>query len=113
MSAGARDHRITLLRKTAGKDAFGGEIEAWAPLCPDVWASKTDLRDAERIRAQQVGAVMTTRFVIGWSPETAALDAGDQVACEGKRYAISGVKDLGTRRDREITAAVQSERSAA
>lgn len=106
MQAGQLDRRLTLRRNTPTTDDFGGEVAQWADLAT-VWASKEDVRDAERVRAQQVGASITTRFKIR------PLDGGerpsvkDQVQCEGLTYEVAAVKELGRRIGWELSATAQ------
>jgi SPP1 family predicted phage head-tail adaptor len=109
MQAGELDRRIELRRATTVTDATGGETRTWFAIAT-VWASKQDVRDAERVRAQEVGATITTRFQIRWSSDVADLDASDELVCEGRTYAIEAVKEIGRRDGLEITAAARAER---
>lgn len=106
MRAGNLDRRLTLRRNTPTTDDFGGEVPNWADLAT-VWASKQDVSDAERVRAQQVGASITTRFQIRPLPGGARPSARDQVVCEGLTYEISNVKEIGRRSGWEISAKAQ------
>lgn len=106
MQAGKLDRRLTLLRNTPATDDFGAETPDWAEV-GEVWASKQDVSDAEKVRAQQVGASITTRFQVRWSALTAGISAEDQVACEGVTYMVVGRKEIGRRDGVEITATAQ------
>lgn len=105
--AGKRDRPLTIRRNTPTTDDFGGEVDAWSDLA-EVWASKEDVSDGERARAQQVGASITTRFQIP------ALEGGDRpsvkdhVVCEGLTYQVVGVKEIGRRAGWEISAVAQN-----
>ena len=109
MLAGRLDRRVTLMRQGAPTDdGYTTQPGAWAPLAT-VWASKQDVRDAERVQAQQVGASITTRFQIRYSSQVADLSPRDHLTCEGRTYAISAVKEIGRREGLEITATAQAD----
>lgn len=84
--------------------------EFFADLGNQVWASKADLSDGERVRAAQVQSTVTTRFVVRWSPFTVTITPKDRLVCDGVEYGISGIKETGARREfLEITAAARSD----
>jgi len=109
MIAGKLDRRITIERQGPETDdgltTVPGEF---APLAT-VWASYEPVSDAERDRAQQVGASRTARFVIRWSSTVSDVNPADQLVFEDRRFAISGAKELGRREGIEITATAQAE----
>jgi SPP1 family predicted phage head-tail adaptor len=104
MGAGKYDHRLDLLAPTSTKDGRGGDETTYASV-GKVWAERTDIRDAERVEAAQVGLTVTARFVVRSSSTTRQLDGTWQLECRGLRYSITGLKDLGRNEEREITAA--------
>lgn len=110
LSAGERDRRVRLWRFAPTKGPRGGAVDGWAD-AGKVWASKVDIRDAERVAASQVGTTVTARFGVLASSLTLALDASWQLELAGVRYAITGVKEVreGGLRGREITAAALGE----
>ena len=108
MNAGPRNRRITLQRAITTKDAFNADIETWGALAT-VWASADPLSDAERVRAQEVGAVMSMRFGILWSSVVDDLSPTDRLIYGGRTFNIVGVKELGLRDGLEITAAARAE----
>ena len=112
MLAGKLDRRITLVMDGVqdGRDAFNAPIMGSA-VSLTVWASKEDVSDVERVRAQQVGAEITTRFRVRWSNAVSGFDATGRVLFDGREYSVSGVKEIGRREGLEITAAARSERS--
>ena len=64
-----------------------------------------DAVDLGAVRAAQVGASVTTRFVVRFDSLTKTLTAADRIVYDGKVYAISGLKETEGRRDGiEITA---------
>lgn len=111
MNAGPRNRRIVLQRATLAKDAFNADVETWATLAT-VWASATPLSDAERVRAQENGAVMSMRFGILWSTVVDDLSPTDRLTYGGRTFNIVGVKELGLRDGLEITAAARAEAGA-
>jgi SPP1 family predicted phage head-tail adaptor len=110
MRAGALDRLLTLRRRMVQADALGEEVETFADLAT-VRASKTDISDAEKVRAQQVGAEITTRFQIRWSANWSDLNPKDRVACELREYEVVGVKEIGRREGIEITAAARADQN--
>lgn len=111
MQAGKLDRRIRLERATESRDAFNNAIKDWSTLAT-VWASKQDVRDSERLAAQEVGAEITTRFQIRWSSEVADISPLDRLVYEGKTYDIAAVKEIGRREGLEVTAAARAEPAA-
>lgn len=108
MEAGKLDRRITILRAVNTGNAFNEPVASWEPLAT-VWASKEDIRDGERIRAQTISADITTRFQIRHSTVVADVNAKDRVLCEGKTYDIFSVKEIGQRVGFEITATARAD----
>lgn len=106
MEAGKLDRRLTLRRNTPTKDEFGHEVANWSDLAT-VWASKEDVQDAERVRAQQVGASITTRFQIRPLAGGARPSVKDQAVCEGLTYEITNVKEIGRRVGWELSGTAQ------
>lgn len=106
MQAGKLDRRLTLRRNTPTTDEFGGETSDWADVAT-VWASKEDVRDAERVRAQQVGASITTRFRIRPLAGGLRPSVEWQGACEGLLYEITAVKEIGRREGWELSSVAQ------
>lgn len=105
IAAGSLDRRIQLLRyEGETTNDLGEPVEGWTP-AEKLWASKTDVSDVERVRAQAVGTNLTTRFVVRSSSVTRAIAAKDRIACEGRVYDVTGLKEIGRRDGIEITAA--------
>lgn len=103
MNAGDMDRRLTLHLVSTFDDGLSA-VEIFTP-GPTVWASKTEVSDAERWRAGQVQASVTTRFQVRYSPTTAGLTPQDRVECEGTTYNITAIKEIGRREGIEITGA--------
>lgn len=114
MHAGKLDRRLTLRRFVVATDGggnpvtddFGAEVGAWSDVAT-VWASKQDISDGERVRAQQVGASITTRFQIRPLDGGARPSVKYQAVCEGVTYEITAVKEIGRREGWEISAVAQ------
>lgn len=103
------DRRITIQRYViASRDAFNEPVYVWSDLVV-ASASKEDVRDAERVAAQEVGADITTRFQVRWTEVLSTVNAKDRVLYEGQVYSIVGTKELGRRRGIEITAVARAD----
>lgn len=75
-----------------------------------VWAHKSDVSDGERLRAREVQAVVSARFVVRWTPFTAGITPKDRLICDGPEYEIVGVKEAaGRRRWLELTCAARND----
>ncbi|MCR5874367.1 phage head closure protein [Phenylobacterium sp. J426] len=109
MRAGKLDRRLTLLSYGSdGTNAFGDPADAWTDI-GTVWASKQDVSDAERMRAQALGATITTRFIVRSTERARGLKRRDRVRCDGVTYDVVGLKEVGRRDGIEITAAAAEE----
>jgi SPP1 family predicted phage head-tail adaptor len=108
-ATGDLDRRVQFRRATLSDDGLQ-ETEAFRNHGTPVWASRKDASDAERVRAAQVQATLTTRFVVRWSFFTVDLTPKDRLVCEGTEYDITGIKEAGARHEfLEITAAARSD----
>lgn len=106
--ASTLDRRLTLRRATVTADAYNEPVEVWADLAT-VWGSRKDIGDGERWRAAEIGAEITTRFVIRWSSEVASLSPKDRLIEGGREYDIHGIKEIGRREALEITAKARAD----
>lgn len=107
MRRGNLDRLIQFQRATMVDDGFG-MVEVWGDHGDPIWSSKTDVSDAERYRASEVAASITTRFVVRWSAFSRDLTPKDRLVCEGREFNITGIKEgKGRRRWLEITAAAR------
>jgi SPP1 family predicted phage head-tail adaptor len=108
MRAGDLDRRITIRRATHAPNAFNELIATWSDVAM-VWAAARQVTDAERFRAQEIGAEVSTRFTIRYSSEVADLGPADRVVLEGREYNVTGVRKLGRREWLEIGAVARAE----
>lgn len=105
------DRPVQFLRNQLVDDGFG-MVPTWADHGPVHMANKSDISDAERWRAGETQAHVTSRFVLRWSPFTADIDPRDRLVCEGVEYEIVGAKDgKGRRQYREFTCAARTDLS--
>jgi SPP1 family predicted phage head-tail adaptor len=111
MKAGSLDRRITLLRGIETRNQFNEPILSWAPVAT-VWASKEDIRDAERVASQEVGADITSRFQIRYSSAVADVNPKDRLQLDDKVYDIVAVKEIGRRDGLEISAIARADQPA-
>jgi len=108
MRAGELDRRITLERVTTTWDEFNAPVEKWSTIAT-VWASKKDVRDGERMRADAVSSEISTRFRIRYSAAVEDLTPKDRVTYSGRVYDIFSVKEIGSREGIEITASARND----
>lgn len=101
---GSLNRRLQVHRAEAVDDGFAqtdGPLKAIGAAVP---ASLQDVSDAERMRAMQAGAIITTRFVVRSTAFTRAIRHSDRLTCEHRTYNIRAIKQLGRRDYLEITA---------
>lgn len=101
--AGELNRRAVLMAPTTEPDALGGEVTSWSEV-GQVWAQKTEIRDAERVQAAQIGTAITTRFVVRWSSLTRQVAENWRVRCDGVLHSVVRAKEIGLREGVEITA---------
>lgn len=105
VSIGELDRRITIV-------APGGLVDTGLSLVPgpettiaEVWARRRDISDRERIQGGISSSQIVSRFVIRWHPGIPRTGA---ILCDGLRFSISGIKELGRRGWLEITASAEA-----
>jgi SPP1 family predicted phage head-tail adaptor len=108
-AAGDLDRRVQF-RRSSLVDTGMSKTPVFADLGTPVWASKFDVSDSERLRAAEVQASITARFRVRWSTFTGGVTPKDRMACEGVEYDITGIKEIGRREYREITAAARADK---
>ena len=109
MAAGTLDRLVQFERCTLGDDGMS-RTEVFTPHGSVVPAQKQDISDAERWRAGEVQAHVTTRFKVRFSAFTADLTPKDRLVCDGVTYQITGIKEgAGRRQWLEITCAARSD----
>ena len=106
MNAGKLDRRISFERFTLDDDGFG-QVETWAAHGGSVAASKVDVSDGERMRADSVSASLTSRFVVRSSDFSRDLTPKDRIVYKGHVFAVYGIKELGRNNRLEITAGAE------
>lgn len=104
--AGSLDRRIVIERATSTNNAFNEPVETWATYTT-VWAARKDVSDGEKLAGGQVGASLSSRFVIRSNPTTKAITPEDRVNYDGSIWSIFGLKETAAGRNRfiEITVA--------
>lgn len=75
----------------------------------DVRAAYEPVSDSEKIAAAQVQATMTGRFRVRWAEALQDMNAMWWITYRGRRFDISGVKEIGRREVLEITAAARAD----
>ncbi len=107
-TAGERDRRLTILRRTLTYDAHYQPTETFVQLS-EVWASWRRATANERIAAGQVSADVTDIFEILWSPALAALDATHRLRFAGRDYDVTEVTEIGFHEGLLIRAAARAD----
>lgn len=102
------DRRITIERFTETRDTMNAVVKTWGTLAT-VWAAKADVSDGERVRAQEVGAEITTRFRIRFDSIVADVNPKDRVIYDGRTYDIAAVKEIDRRKGLEISATARTD----
>lgn len=87
------DHRIGILRAVNTTSEFNEPVPTWSTVL-ELWAMREDITAAESYRAVAVDAQITTRFTIRYSPESATIDAKHRIACDGRTYNITKVREV-------------------
>lgn len=103
------DRRVQFLRATLVDNGLE-QVETFSNHGATVPAQKKDISDAERFRAGEVQAHITTRFQVRWSAFTAGLTPKDRLSTEGRVYDVFGIKELDRRRTLEISAAARADK---
>lgn len=103
MDAGKLDRRVQFLRAGMIDDGYQQTAGTYISHGAPVWAAKMEVSDRERFAAGTVDPVITTRFQVRWSNLTASIDRADRLSCEGRGYAIVGIKEIGRREGIEFS----------
>jgi SPP1 family predicted phage head-tail adaptor len=108
MDAGHLDQRIDILQATTAPDAMNEPVETWSTLAT-VWAQVVPVMDSEKWASGQTLADQTLRFTIRWAYWISAIGPKNRITYSGRTYDVQGVKDLGRKGYREITATSRAE----
>lgn len=105
MRAGDLDQVITVQRKQMDWSAPEPK-EDWVDLLT-CRAARRDVSAGESYRAQAVQAKISSRFTVRWSPQTADVKPTDRIKFAGRNYNITGARDVGRQRFRELDAVAE------
>lgn len=108
MGAGKYDRVITI-RRSSKTNSGGSPVITWANYLTDIPASAIPLSDGERARAGQIEAQNSMRFRFWWSPEGATVNGKDEIIYDGVTFDINHVKEIGRRKEIELTAASRAD----
>lgn len=85
MSATDLRHRITIQRNAGVVDPLTGyHTPGWSPLLEDVPAQWLAGPGREYLASEALRSSVSGRFIVRWSPDSAAIDAGDRVLWDGR-----------------------------
>ncbi|KQM88652.1 hypothetical protein ASE67_02615 [Sphingomonas sp. Leaf23] len=106
MSAGPRDRRISIERRTVTSDDYGGEVETWTQIVQP-WAKITYGTGQERRVAAQESATLTATFRIREDSIAATITPLDRILFDGATWDIAS--SVPYRREaRDLTATRQA-----
>lgn len=97
--------RVQFLRAALVDDGYQTHQGPYAPHGSPVQASGYVISDRERYAADTVGVAAEVRFTVRRSSFTGGLRHTDRLVCDGRTYAIAGIKEIKHRVWIEITAA--------
>ncbi len=104
------DHRITIQQNTPTVDDYGGESDAWSDFIT-VSAERRDVSAREGYRAQEVGAEISARYKVRYSPDMATVTPKDRLVLEnGPTYNITGIRETQRNKWIEIDCVVRSDK---
>lgn len=98
IAAGELDRRITIWR-SAEIDDGTATVQGPPVQIAKRWARKRDVSDAERIRAAEQEAEVTTRFLVRSDFLTRTIGGDDVIRYKGRDYGVTGVKESAERED--------------
>ncbi len=93
MTASSLDRQVRFQRATLVDDGLSS-VEVWQDVGGTYWALRQDVSDAEKWRAGQVQATISTRFQIRDTEFTRGITARDRIICEGETFNITGTKQV-------------------
>lgn len=99
------DRAVQFLRAEVVDDGFQTRQGDYRPHGPRCWAAKSEISDAEKFSAGSVVPSLQARFRLPWSSFAAGIAHTDRISCEGRVYAIVGIKEIGRRAALEFTTA--------
>lgn len=92
MTAGRRDTFLVFERESSAQDAYGQEIETWAPIdAKGEWAAVLWGRGDERRAAAQEGGSQSATFQVLDHPGTRAVTIRDRIDAVGSKWDITGL----------------------
>jgi SPP1 family predicted phage head-tail adaptor len=98
IAAGELDRRIAIWRAAMVDDGTATDLGVPTQIGKR-WAKKTDISDAERVRASEQGQAITTRFLVRADPLTRTITGKDTIRHKRREYEVVGAKDSDERED--------------
>ncbi|RRH69970.1 phage head completion protein [Falsigemmobacter faecalis] len=106
--ARALDRRIELIR--VGHQNTGNGIRETITPIGSVWASRSDVGDAERAVAGTVQGTVRTAWLVRSSPLTRELKPKDRLTSQGLTFEILGLREIGRGNLIELTTEARLDR---
>jgi head-tail adaptor len=82
------------MRPVEANDELNTPVATW-PVVATRSAGRRDVSSGERLRAEQLGSTIDTRFRILRDSQIAGLDPTWRLSDRGRVYEITGVRELG------------------
>lgn len=100
--AGRKDRKITIQRATEARDAIGGVTETWSDHLV-LWAEVVPVSGKEALEYDRNVSSRTSRFIVHFLDD---ITREDRISYDGDSWNIRFLRELGRRRELEITAEV-------
>lgn len=104
MKAGNLDRRVQFLRAEAADDGYSSGTGKYLSYGNPTWASREDVKDAEKAAAGTIMSQLVVRFVVRSDPFTRTITPKDKIEEDGDAFEITGIKEIGRDEGIEITA---------
>ena len=104
MRAGELTRRLQFRRAPLVDDGLQAAIGAFADLGSPVWGARSDMSDGEKLTSGQSLGTLISRFRIRASTFSRGVTVKDRFSCDGKDWAILGIKESEGRVALELTA---------
>lgn len=108
ITAGKRNRRVTIERKTVTQDEFGSPVEVWSPL-KTVMASWRRATARETLASSEVAGAITDVFGLPWSETIGTITVLDRLIFDNRTYDIAEATEIGFREGMAIKAIARAE----
>ena len=93
-------HRVTIKQLVTGTDDYNKPEQSYSDYIT-VSADRRDVSNYEKLKAQEIGSELNTRFRVRLSPETLSISVKDLLALESENtYEIVKIREVAETRNR-------------